>query len=169
MKRFDGTELSIQLVPQKFEPEALTAVPTTPDVGAKVKLGVRRLNTALPTSPLVPVTKTKYEPVAPEATVNEPDITPPATAHVGFAIRPLGPEDMVQLVSATEKPEPNTITTVPGAPEAGFRVIAGVTVKLAPTRSPVGYPVTFRDFKPRIAVDRTWNFPFRFPPVIAQS
>jgi hypothetical protein len=116
----------------------VTVVPTTPDTGDRVRVGVARLNGALPASPLVPVTVTTYELVAPEATVNDPDITPPASAHTGFEIRPLGEDEIAQLVSAASNPEPKTVTIVPGCPEVGFRVIAGVTKKLEACRSPVG-------------------------------
>jgi hypothetical protein len=168
MKRPPGTELSKQDEPMKLAPEALTAVPTGPDVVPNVKVGVRRLNRAVAASRLLPVTMTVYGVVAPDATVNEPDIVPPATVHIGFVIKPLGFEVIAQLVSKAEKPEPNTVTPVPGAPEAGFRVIAGVTVKLVNTRSPVSKPVTTRGFTPRVEVELIWNTPFRFPPEIAQ-
>jgi hypothetical protein len=62
--------------------------------------------------------------------VNDPAILPPAAAHVGFEIKPLGDEDIVQLVSAASNPEPKTVTIAPGCPEVGFRVMAGVTKKL---------------------------------------
>jgi len=65
--------------------------------------------------------------------VKVPDIAPPATAHTGLEINPLGDELIVQLVSPAAKPDPNTTTVVPGAPEAGVKVTAGVTKKLAAT------------------------------------
>lgn len=141
----------------------MTGVPTTPDAGDRTRVGVARLNGALPASPLVPVTVTVYEAVAPDATVNEPDITPPANAHTGPEIRPLGEDEIAQLVSAGSNPVPKTITMVPGCPEVGFRVIAGVTKKLDALRSPVGEPVTFKGCTPRVAVDNTWNFPVMTP------
>ena len=96
------------------------------------------MNGAYAASRPVPVTMTVYAPVAPEATVNVPATLPPAAAHIGFEIRPLGDDDIVQLVSVVENPEPRTLTVVPGCPELGFRVIAGVTKKLEALRSPVG-------------------------------
>lgn len=71
--------------------------------------------------------------------MKDPDIAPPATAHTGFAMSPLGDEVIVQLVSpGVAKLEPRTVTTVPGDPEAGVRLIAGVTKKLAVFQSPIG-------------------------------
>jgi len=70
-------------VPTKFEPEAVTTVPTVPEGGVKVKLGARgAVNVAVPTSPVVPVTVTVYAPLALGATVNDPDITPPDIVQI---------------------------------------------------------------------------------------
>lgn len=126
------------------------------------------MNGALPASRLDPVTMTKYGPVAPDAAVNDPATLPPPTAHVGFEIRPLGDEDIAQLVSNASNPEPRTATIVPGCPEFGVRVIAGVIRKLEVFRSYHGMPVTFTECVPKVAVDNTWNFPVMVPSEIEQ-
>ena len=165
-----GALVMRHVVPTKFEPDAVTGVPTGPDIGSSVIVGVPRLNQALPASPVFPVTYTKYVPDAPDATVKVPDIVPPARAHTGFAIRPVGYEEIVQLVSPAAKPEPRTITTVPGDPEAGVRLMAGVTRKLAVFQSPIGSPVTLTGYEPsmKLALEFTWIVPVTVPPVIAQ-
>jgi hypothetical protein len=69
------------------------------------------VNDVLEASPVVPVTVTMYCPLAPDATVNEPDTVPADTAQDGFEMRPLGDDEMVHPVSAKAKPEPKTATT----------------------------------------------------------
>lgn len=149
VKRPAGTDVMRQVVPKKSEPEAVTKVPAAPDVGDNSKVGVIRLNQALPASPLLPVTMTSYAPVAPDAAVNEPDIAPPAKAQTGLEIKPLGDDVIVQLVSAALKPEPRTDTAVPGLPEAGVRLTEGVTKNVAVRQVPLWCAVTFTTYEPR--------------------
>jgi hypothetical protein len=72
-------------------------------------------------SPVAPVTVTVYEPLAPAATMNEPDIVPDATVHTGPEMRPVGLEEIVQgpLSPGTAKFDPVTKTFVPACPEVG--------------------------------------------------
>jgi hypothetical protein len=84
------------------------------------------VNTTLPASPVgAPVTVTVYAPLAPVATVKDPETTPTDTVHVGLEKRPLGDEEIKHVVSPEANPEPATATTVPGGPEAGVRVTVG--------------------------------------------
>lgn len=56
-KRPPGVDVNWHVVPAKFEPEAVTAVPEVPDVALNVSAGAEGiLNVAYPASPLVPVT-----------------------------------------------------------------------------------------------------------------
>ena len=53
-------------------------MPTGPEGGVKVKLVARgAVNVPVPMSPVVPVTITVYTPLAPGATVKDPDKVPP--------------------------------------------------------------------------------------------
>lgn len=85
---------------------------------------------------------TVYEPLVPDATVNVPDIAPPATVHNGSTIRltgvaePTGEEEIKQPVSPAAKFEPETRTSVPGRPEVGSNEIAGVTRNWVLPKSP---------------------------------
>jgi len=96
------------------------------------------------TSPVgVPVTMTAYVPLAPDATVNEPDIAPPATVHNGLEMRPVGDDVIVQPVSAgLAKFEPEMRTFCPARPEVGVNDMPGVTVKLTLPESPSGTPLS---------------------------
>ena len=71
------------------------------------------VNVALAMSPVVPVTVTLYVPLASEATVKEPDTTPPDTEHVGLEISPPGDEYIEQPVSPAAKFDPETVTLAP--------------------------------------------------------
>jgi hypothetical protein len=83
-------------------------------------------------SPVAPVTVTVYGPLAPAATMNEPDITPAAIVHTGLEMRPVGAEVMVQgPVSPDAKFDPVTKTFVPECPEVGESEIVACTRKLA--------------------------------------
>ena len=130
-------------MPAKSDPVAVTVVPEGPTVGSNVRLGARgTLKVALPVSPVVPVTCTVYGPLVPDATVNDPDIAPPATVHNGLEMRPLGVEEIVHPVSpGLTKFEPETRTFVPERPEPGNKEIPGVNTKLAVPKSP-RLPVT---------------------------
>jgi hypothetical protein len=90
------------------------------------------------TSPTgVPVTVRVYVPLAPDATMKEPDIAPLATVQTGLEIRPLGEDEIVQPVSAMAKFEPEMRTFVPARPVLGVTVMPGVTVKVpVPTSVP---------------------------------
>jgi len=68
-----------------------------------------------------------YEPLVPAATVKDPERAPPATVQSALDARPVGVDEIVQLVSPAEKLEPTTRTLVPGRPEEGIRETAGVT------------------------------------------
>ena len=71
------------------------------------------VNVALAMSPVVPVTVTLYVPLASEATVKEPDTTPPDTEHVGLEISPPRDEYIEQPVSPAAKFDPETVTLAP--------------------------------------------------------
>jgi hypothetical protein len=72
-------------------------------------------------------------PVAPDATVNDPDIDPPpAILQSGLEMILLGDDEIVQEpVSPRAKFEPETRTFVPGRPEVGSNAIEGSAVKVA--------------------------------------
>lgn len=141
MKRLPGTAVIRHVAPIKFDPEADTAVPIGPVFGLNVKLGGGGTsNDACAVSPVVPATVTVYEPVDPDATVNDPDIAPPATVQSGLEIRPLGVDEIVQPVSPAAKFDPEMRTFVPGRPEVGSSEIPGSTVKVAAPASPSGNP-----------------------------
>jgi hypothetical protein len=139
VKRPPGDAARRHVVPAKFEPEAMTPCPTGPKIGLKVKFDVSgTLNDALPVSPVVPVTVTVYGPLAPDATVNDPDRAPPATVHSGFEMR-TGEEGEVEIAqpeSPAAKFEPEMRTGVPAGPEAGSNDIPGETVKPPVPTSP---------------------------------
>jgi hypothetical protein len=83
-------------------------------------------------SPVAPVTVTVYGPLAPAATMNEPDIVVAAIVHTGLEMRPVGLEEMVQgPVSPVAKFDPVTKTFVPACPEVGVIVTVAWTRKLA--------------------------------------
>ena len=104
-----GEEDSRHEVPAKFEPEAVTVVPTGPEFGLNVKVRTpEALNVTVPASPDVPVTLTEYDPLAPDATLNDPDTTPPDTVQTGFEIRPDGDAVIVQPESVKAKFDPET-------------------------------------------------------------
>jgi hypothetical protein len=97
------------------------------------------------TSPVgVPVTMIEYVPLAPDATVNEPDTAPPAAVHSGFEMRPLGDDVIVQPVSPVLKFEPEMRTFVPARPEVGVTEMPGVTVKLTDPTSVLTSPVSVK-------------------------
>jgi hypothetical protein len=67
----------------------------------------------MPTSSVgIPVTVTKYEPLAPGATLNDPDTSPPATEQTGFEMTTgeEGDDEIAQLKSPAAKPEPEMTT-----------------------------------------------------------
>jgi hypothetical protein len=116
---------------------AVTTVPEGPTVGFKVKVAAPgTVNVALPMSPVVPVISTLYGPLVPDATMNDPDITPPATVQSGLEIRPSGDDKIEQPASAKAKFVPVMRTFVPARPKAGSNEIPGSTVKLAVPTSP---------------------------------
>jgi hypothetical protein len=127
------------VVPAKPEPEAVTVVPTKPVFGLKVSVGAPgTVKGSVATSPTgVPVTVIEYVPLAPDATVNEPDIAPRATAHSGFKMRrgELGDDEIAQPVSVGAKFEPEMRTYVPARPEVGVNEMPGVTVNVADAQS----------------------------------
>jgi hypothetical protein len=77
-----------------------------------------------------------YGPLVPDATVNDPDIAPPATVQSGLVIKPLGDDEIVQPVSPAAKFVPVIRTFVPARPEAGNNESPAVIVKLAVPTSP---------------------------------
>jgi len=150
-----------------------TPVPTGPEAGLNDRFGGGGTsNDACPVSPVVPATLTVYDPLVPDATVNEPDIAPPATVQSGFEMRPLGVEEIVQPVSPAAKFEPEMRTFVPGRPEVGSNEIPGSTVKLAVALSmltPLLVPHTTTVHPPTVAVvPLTVKDPDMVPPEIAQ-
>ena len=122
-------------------------VPIGPVFGLNVKVGDGgTVKVALAVSSVgVPVTRTWYTLPAVDATMKDPAIVPPGEDMVqaGVEIRPVGDEDTPQPVSPAAKPEPVMVTSVPGRPEVGDRVIPGVTKKFVAWKSPKGWPVTF--------------------------
>lgn len=172
VKRPPGTAVRRHVVPAKFEPETVTDVPTGPDVGLNERFGGGgTLNDACPVSPVVPATLTVYEPLVPDATVNDPDIASPATVHSGFEMRPLGVEEIVHPTSPAAKFEPEMRTFVLGRPEAGSNEIPGSTVKLvvAPSINAAPLvPFTTTVHPPTVAVvPFTVKDPETVPPEIA--
>jgi hypothetical protein len=84
------------------------------------------VNTTLPLSPVDPVTVTESAPEpTPDTIVNEPDTTPANTVHVELEKRPLGAEEIKHVVSPEVKPEPVTVTAIPGGPEVGDKLTVG--------------------------------------------
>jgi hypothetical protein len=131
-KRPAGDEVSVHEVPAKLEAEAVTTVPAGPEVGVNVRLGAMgALNDAMATSPVEPVIVTKYAPLAPGATVNDPDATPPVTVQTGFEIR-VGEEgdDVIAQLVSPEAREPETRTEVPAAPVIGLSESPPVLTKV---------------------------------------
>ena len=130
-KRPPGLAVNWHVVPAKFEPEAVTAVPEVPDVGLRVNVGDKpAVNVAVPVSPVVPVTVTVYGLCAPDATKKDPETTPvPDIAQAALVSRPVGLEDSVHVVSAAAKFEPETRIFAPAIPEDGVTVTVAVTVK----------------------------------------
>jgi hypothetical protein len=59
----------------------------------------------MPKSPVEPVTVTEYAPLAPVATVNDADTTPPETEQTGFKIRvgEEGDDEIAQFESPAAK------------------------------------------------------------------
>jgi hypothetical protein len=85
---------------------------------------------ATPVSPVVPVTVTMYEPLAPDATTKDPETMPvPDIAQAALVSKPLGLEDSVHVVSAVSKAEPETRIFAPATPEDGVTVTVAVTAK----------------------------------------
>jgi hypothetical protein len=88
----------------------------------------------MPTSPVEPVTVTTYEmPLAPGATVNDPDTTPPATEQTGFEISvgEGGDDEIEQLpVSPAAKPEPEMTIELPVPAVEGESKISPVLRKM---------------------------------------
>jgi hypothetical protein len=77
------------------------------------------------------VTVTKYAPLAPGATVNDPETMPPATEQTGFEIRAgeEGDDEIQQLESPAAKPEPEMTTELPVPAEGGESEIPPVLRK----------------------------------------
>jgi hypothetical protein len=87
----------------------------------------------MPTSPVEPVTVTKYVPLAAGATVNDAVTTPPATEQTGFEMRAgeKGDDEIEQVpVSPAAKPEPVITTELPAPPEEGESEIRPVLRKV---------------------------------------
>ena len=114
-----------------MDPEAETGVPTWPDVGFKINVGDKpAVNVATPVSPVVPVTVTVYEPVAPDATMKDPETVPELDiTQAALVSRPLGLEDSVHVVSAAAKFDPETRIFAPVTPDDGVTVTVAVTAK----------------------------------------
>jgi hypothetical protein len=130
----------------KPEPEMETIVPGCPEVCDKLTEGGGvTMNDAPTISPVgEPVTATVYvtPTLAPDATVKDPETTPPDIVQTGFEIKPDGDEETVHVLSPAAKPEPAIETSVPADPDVGDNeILTGVTVKGALALSPV-LPVT---------------------------
>ena len=80
-------------------------------------------------------------PFVPVATVNDPDIAPPAIVQSGFEISPVTSDAIAQLVSLLLKFDPEMRTVVPGLPAAGSRLITGFSEKVAVALSFMGNPM----------------------------
>jgi hypothetical protein len=121
-------------------------VPTKPEFGLNVTVAAPgTVKGSVATSPTgVPVTVRVYVPLAPDATVNDPDIAPPATVHSGLEMRPVGDDVIVQPVSARAKFEPEMRTFCPARPVVGVTEIPGVTMKFTITWSVPGVPSTVK-------------------------
>jgi len=153
-------------VPAKSDPVAVTVVPEGPTIGFNVKVAAPgAVNVACPVSPVVPATLTVYGPLVPDATVNDPDIAPPATVQSGLEIRPSGDEVIVQPVSPTAKFVPVMRTFVVARPEVGSNEMPGTSVKAAVPTSPSGAPVRVRVNAPGGCAPPTTKVPVIVPPV----
>ena len=115
-----------------------------------------------------PVTATAYSEAATFATTNDADKEPPEIEHV-YVLAPLLMTS--QLVSAVEKPEPETTTVVPTAADEGDNVMVRedvpVIVKTADAESPPGLPTTLIVYVPAPVV-ATVNVPDNVPPEMMQ-
>jgi hypothetical protein len=137
VKRLPGDEDRRHEVPAKPEPEIVTDVPNGPEVGVNVIVrAADALNDMEAASPDVPVTVSVYAPLAPDVTLNDPDMTPPDTVQTGFVTKPAGDDVIVQPESVKAKFDPEATTLVPAPPELGVNVSPGTTVKLADPTSP---------------------------------
>ena len=84
----------------------------------------------------------------------------------------MGCDDIVQPVAADEKPNPVTVTTVPGTPDVGESVMLGATVKEAVgSASAPGLPVnvTVYVFPATVAILSTTNVPVAVPLLIEHA
>ena len=84
----------VHVVPAKFDPEAVTAVPEAPCVGLKVSVVAVTTKVAVADESLATfvVADTVYVPDAPEATEKLPVNVPDEIEHVGELKRPDGVE-----------------------------------------------------------------------------
>ncbi len=127
-------------------PLTITWIPTAPEAGLRVTEGPEvSTNVADAKSPVLPVSRTTYDPTATLPTLKVPLATPVPVLmlHAGFLVKePDVGLDMVQVLSVKGNPVPFTMTRTPITPEPGLRVIDGLsTVNVAFTESPV-LPVT---------------------------
>jgi hypothetical protein len=171
VKRLPGA-VSRHVVPAKPEPEAVTTVPTRPVVGLNVSVGAPgTVKGSVATSPTgVPVTMRVYVPLAPDATVNEPDIAVADTVHSGLGLeemRPLGDDEIVQPVSVGAKFVPVTRTICPARPVVGVTEMPGVSVKVVLPTS-VSVPVTSTVDEPGATPVSTGKEPVTVPPTTSQ-
>ena len=144
----------------KPPPVTVTGVLNGPVVGDNAICGPVTVKTAVPKSPLLPVTVTTYVPgVASSATVKLVEVNVPVLVivHEGKPIMFAGVLEIVVHVSTVLKPLPVIVTAVPAGPELGASVMAGevvVTTNFAEAVSPV-LPVTVTVYVPGVAASAT--------------
>jgi hypothetical protein len=92
VKSPDGEDERVHVVPAKFNPEAVTAVPEEPWVGLKVSVVAVTVKVAVAEESLATfvVADTVYVPEEPDATVKLPVNVPDEIEHVGELRRPDG-------------------------------------------------------------------------------
>jgi hypothetical protein len=103
VKRPTGVTSRVHVLPTKFEPEALTGVPTRPDVGVTAKVNEPvRVNGAVSVSPAFVLIVTVYPPRgAAETTMKPPLNVPLKIEHEYETNRPDGEDErMVHAVPA---------------------------------------------------------------------
>jgi hypothetical protein len=123
-------------VEAKPAPVTVTVVPTGPEVGFRVIDGVTvkvvTVKIAEAVFALASVAVTVLAPAEEAGTTNVAEKAPVAdVVTVTGTVVCVAPLNFIVMVEVEAKPAPVTVTVVPTGPEVGFRVIDGVTVKVA--------------------------------------
>ena len=102
-------------------------------------------------------------PFVPDATINTPDIEPPASVHTELVTNPLGLDVIVQPMSADAKLVPVRMTLVPARPEVGNIVIDALVVKVRRCIVEVRRAGRGRNPSPLLAETQLPHSPHRYP------